>query len=85
MSYLTEAVREYARNHGSERPEAPWILSPFDTWEPNPFFVGRRPPHPEAACWEDPDFEWVEEDCADAEHDGADRACWEDPSDDIPF
>lgn len=53
---VRDHVAEYARNHGALRPEAAWILSPFDTWEANPFFVGPRPPHPESLV-----EEWSEE------------------------
>lgn len=35
-----EACREYARNVGAERPDRPWILTDYDTWQPNPHFVG---------------------------------------------
>ena len=41
-------VDEYTRNHGAARPQAAWVLSPFDTWEANPSFMGPRPPHPES-------------------------------------
>jgi hypothetical protein len=42
-----EACRELARNVGAEQPERPWILTDFDTWEPNPFYSGPPAPHPE--------------------------------------
>lgn len=45
--YLTEAVRQYAQVYGAEEPEKPWILSPFDTWERNPYYSGPPVPHPE--------------------------------------
>ena len=45
--YLSEAVRQYAYAYGEEEPEKPWILSPFDTWERNPHYVGPPVPHPE--------------------------------------
>jgi hypothetical protein len=44
----SDACREYARNAGSDRPDKPWILTPWDTWERNPNYSG--PPvtwHPE--------------------------------------
>jgi hypothetical protein len=44
----TEAAREHAANAGRERPEAAWILSPFDTWEPNPNYCGPEVPHPDS-------------------------------------
>jgi hypothetical protein len=43
----TEACREYARNVGAERPERPWILTDYDTWERNPFYSGPPARHPE--------------------------------------
>ena len=43
-----ELVDNYTRCHGEFETERAWILSPYDTWEPNPFFVGSRPPHPES-------------------------------------
>lgn len=46
--YNSMAVAEYAREHGRQRPEAAWILSPFDTWERNPAYSGPPVPHPEA-------------------------------------
>ena len=45
----TDSVREYARNVDSERTDCAWILSPFDSWERNPFYVGPLQPHPEDA------------------------------------
>lgn len=46
--YMTAAVAEYAREHGRDRPDQAWIASPFDTWEPNPFYTGPKVPHPES-------------------------------------
>ena len=54
MATTSEHVAEYTRNHGALNPETAWILSPFDTWEANPSFVGPRPPHPES-CEEELD------------------------------
>jgi len=45
--YLSMAVAEYAREHGRLNPEAPWVLSPFDTWEQNPAYQGPPAPHPD--------------------------------------
>jgi len=42
-----EAVREYALVVGAEHPEWAWILTDYDTWEPNPFYQGPPAPHPE--------------------------------------
>lgn len=44
----SDSVREYARNVGFERQNQAWILSPFDTWERNPFYSGPAEPHPES-------------------------------------
>ncbi len=59
----TEACREYARNVGHERPEDAWILTDWDTWEPNPFYCGPAVPHPEDAMYmdiDDPELENVQ-------------------------
>jgi hypothetical protein len=53
MSYLQEAVAEYARQHGAVETERAWILSPFDTWERNPSYRGPAVPHPEDDHYED--------------------------------
>lgn len=50
LANATDACREYARNVGADRPDSPYILTDYDTWEPNPFYAG--PPciasvHPE--------------------------------------
>lgn len=49
----TEACREYARIVGADRSEDAWILTDFDTWEPNPFYTGPAVPHPEDAAYMD--------------------------------
>lgn len=41
------AVAQFAADRGRDRPDLAWILSPFDTWEPNPFYTGPAQPHPE--------------------------------------
>lgn len=46
--WQAEAVRQYAGDHGRDRPDLAYILSPYDTWETNPFYVGPRQPHPES-------------------------------------
>ena len=43
-----EACREFAYNYGSTRPEKAWVLTDFDTWEPNPHYAGPPVPHPES-------------------------------------
>ena len=47
MATPAEACREYAWNVGSERPEQAWILTNYDSWEPNPYYHGPSVPHPE--------------------------------------
>lgn len=46
-TYYTMAFREYAFAHGAMDPEAPWILTPMDTWERNPHYRGPPARHPE--------------------------------------
>ena len=41
------SMREYAGNVGSENTEQAWILTPFDTWERNPYYNGPPVRHPE--------------------------------------
>jgi hypothetical protein len=48
-----EAAREEARNVGAEQPDRAWILTQFDSWEPNPFYHGPAVPHPECEDEED--------------------------------
>lgn len=43
-----QASKEYALIVGAENPEDAWILTHFDCWEPNPFYVGPKVPHPES-------------------------------------
>ena len=51
---MAEAADEYGRNHGSENTDCAWILTPFDTWEANPFYRGPAVPHPEDdSNWEE--------------------------------
>ena len=42
-----ESIKEYANNAGMLDPDQAWILTPFDTWEKNPFYQGKPVPHPE--------------------------------------
>jgi len=46
-TYYAMAFKEYARNHGEQQPDNPWILTPMDTWERNPFYRGPPVRHPE--------------------------------------
>jgi hypothetical protein len=50
--YMSEALHQYASAHGAERPQCAWILSPFDTWERNPYYNGPEVAHPEDSCWD---------------------------------
>lgn len=50
------AVAQYAQVHGEDKPGAAWILSPFDTWEPNPAYAGPPQPHPESGDYPVPYF-----------------------------
>jgi hypothetical protein len=43
----SDAVREFAYNAGAAMPQREWIVTPWDTWERNPHYVGRPGPHPE--------------------------------------
>lgn len=45
--HLSAAVDQYADAYGAEDTESAWILSPFDTWERNPHYVGPPQRHPE--------------------------------------
>ena len=45
--WMTEAFREYAGTHGAADTTRAWILTPYDTWERNPFYVGEPQRHPE--------------------------------------
>lgn len=47
LATRSDAVREYAYAVGHTRPLVQWILSDYDTWEPNPFYVGPDQGHPE--------------------------------------
>jgi hypothetical protein len=42
-----DACREYAATVGAEYPAHAWILTDYDTWEPNPHYQGKPVPHPE--------------------------------------
>jgi hypothetical protein len=46
MSFMSDAVREWAYAVGREQTTRQWLLSDYDTWEPNPFYVGPEQGHP---------------------------------------
>lgn len=45
--YMHEALRQHSAAYGEERQDQEWLLSPFDTWEKNPWYVGEPGRHPE--------------------------------------
>jgi hypothetical protein len=47
VATYSDAFKEYARNAGHERPDSEWILTPWDTWEKNPWYSGKPGRHPE--------------------------------------
>lgn len=53
LATMSDAVREYAENVGQENADRQWILSPYDSWERNPFYRGPAQPHPEEDCYDD--------------------------------
>lgn len=42
-----EALAEFARNAGADRPDKAWLLSDYDTWHANPSYRGPPVRHPE--------------------------------------
>ena len=48
LATVTEAIREWARNYGADHPDVAWLLSDWDTWEPNPHYSGAPVPHPDS-------------------------------------
>ncbi len=57
--YMSAALRQYAGAYGEVDPDRAWILTPFDTWERNPHYVGPPVRHPEDD-YDDGDVEGVE-------------------------
>ena len=51
LATMADAVQEYAMWVGKDKPLQQWILSDYDTWEKNPFYIGPDQGHPE---WSDP-------------------------------
>jgi hypothetical protein len=47
LATQAEAAQEYGRNAGMDDPDREWILTPWDSWERNPFYTGPRGRHPE--------------------------------------
>ena len=42
-----DAMLEYARNMGDQRPESAWLLTDYDVWVRNPHYRGPPQRHPE--------------------------------------
>jgi hypothetical protein len=55
MSFVQEALREWAWIVGADRPDDQWLLSDYDSWEPNPHYTGPDQGHPEDHGIEDYD------------------------------
>ena len=53
MSFMQEAVREWAWVVGQDREDQQWILSDYDTWERNPHYRGPDQGHPEDCYYGD--------------------------------
>lgn len=79
LATMSDAVREYAANVGFDRPDVAWILSPYDTWERNPYYSGPPACHPDDFC----DDEFFDEMVEAVEAPEATHVRYED--DDIPF
>ena len=47
MATMETASKEYSRNVGRDNADCQWILSPYDSWERNPFYCGEDQRHPE--------------------------------------
>ena len=47
MSFMQQAVREWAYQVGVNRQTQLWLLSDYDSWELNPHYVGPDQGHPE--------------------------------------
>lgn len=52
LATISDAVQEYAENVGRDNANHQWILSPYDSWEINPFYRGPAQPHPEDDCYD---------------------------------
>lgn len=61
MATQHEAAREFISNIAD--PEGPaWLLSPYDSWHPNPAYSGPPVPHPEDEEYAPRDpSEWIDE------------------------
>lgn len=48
LATRSEAVREWVYNVGRDCRDRAWLLSDYDTWERNPYYVGPEASHPES-------------------------------------
>ena len=53
MSYMQQALREWAWIVGAERLDQQWLLTDCDSWEPNPHYTGSDQGHPEDQCYDE--------------------------------
>ena len=53
MSFMQEAVREWAWIVGQNHLDTQWLLTNYDTWECNPHYCGPEQRHPEECSWEE--------------------------------
>ena len=53
-----DAMREWARYTGTDRPDRQWLLHDCDVWVINPCYFGPDQGHPECSYddYEDPDY-----------------------------
>lgn len=47
LATMQDAVREWAFNVGHKETTKQWLLSDYDTWTPNPHYIGPDQGHPE--------------------------------------
>ena len=89
LATMSDAVREFTYNVGRERPDLAWILSPYDSWSRNPFYLGNPVPHPEDDFRDEDDFDpcaCPSDDWRDELDDRSDSVpVYADLNDDIPF
>jgi hypothetical protein len=49
----SDAIREWTSAVGCENRDRAWLLSNYDTWERNPYYVGAPVPHPDSEEWQE--------------------------------
>lgn len=75
----SEAVAEFGRNAGMDRPDQAWLLHDWDVWVKNPFYAGPPVPHPES------DQDYHDDGASPLPSDHQPRAPRDAGDDDIPF